>query len=96
MVQGRGHKSLLSGDPLMVVDDLGHDEPEKLFRERRVEARLSGQGAQSSDLGLFATRIGGGQTGCSFVFTHGLSDLEAFSQHMDQRSVNIVDAGSIF
>ena len=33
----------------MVVDDLGHDEPQELLGERRIEPRLLGEGAEPFD-----------------------------------------------
>ena len=44
------------GDALVVVDDLGDDEPQELLGERRIETRLLRERAQAGELDLFTAR----------------------------------------
>ena len=77
---------------LVVMNDLGHDEPQELFREHRIETRVDRQGPQPRDLQLLARRVGGRQPDLCLVTTHVLGDLEPLGQEMDQRGVDVVDA----
>jgi hypothetical protein len=43
---------------------------------------------------LFACGVGWRHLGFCFVLTDSLSNAESFREHMDERSVNIVDAAS--
>ncbi len=82
------------GDPLMVVDHLGNDEPQELLGEHRVEPSLLGQRAQPFDLALLTLEIGGRQPDRGLVPTDLLGDLEAFGQQVHQGSVDVVDTRS--
>ena len=52
---GRG---ATTGDPLVVVDDLGDHEVEELLRERRVQPGLVGEVAQVARLRALADEAG--------------------------------------
>ncbi len=85
---------VLLGDPLMMMYDFSHDETQKLLGEDRVEARLFGECPQSSDLFGFTFHVSSRKADRRLVTADILRDLESFSQQMDQRRVDVVDAGS--
>ena len=74
------------------MDDLGHDETQKLLGEDRIETGLDGQRPQPRDLLFLARRVGWRQADLSLVTAHVLGDLEALGQEMDERGVDVVDA----
>ena len=78
-------------EALMVTDHFIDDEAQELLRKLRIESRISGELAESSDLSILATRIGGGQTGFRFVAPDGLRHLEPLGEHVDKRRIDIVD-----
>lgn len=84
----------LSGDALVVTDDLGDDEGQELLGEFRVELGIGRQGAQALNLLLFARRVSRGKPAGSFQFAHGAGDFEPFSQQVHQRRIKVVDASA--
>lgn len=84
----------LLGDPLMVMDDLGDDEPEELLGEDGVEPCLLGERSKSRHLAFLACRVGGRQAGGCLVPPDVLGDLEALGEEVDERGVDVVDARS--
>ncbi len=79
---------------LMVPDHLVDDEPQELLAKVRIELSIRRQRAQPGDLAVFARRVGSGQGMFRLVGADRLGDAEAFRQHVDQRGVDIVDAGA--
>ena len=85
----------LLGDSLMMMNHFGDDESQKLLGEDRIEPSFERQGTEARDLPIFAFGIGSRQTDLGFVPAHSLGDLEPLGQQMDQRRVDVVDAGAI-
>lgn len=83
-----------AGDLLVVTDHLGNDEPEELLGEHRIEAGFDSQLTEPCHLAVFPIGVGGGQASGRLVPTDVLSDLEPFRQEVDERCVDVVDAGS--
>jgi len=78
----------------MVSDDLVNDEPKELLGERRVKPRVLGELAKMCNLDGLAIRVGRRQAHNGLVFPDALGDLEPFGQKVNQRRVDVVDAGS--
>jgi hypothetical protein len=78
----------------MVPDDLLDDEAEDLLRELRVQPRLDGELAQSPDLFGFPLRVRRRQPVGRFELADLLGAPEALREQMDQRRVEVVDAGA--
>ncbi len=79
----------------MVADHLAHDEAEERLGERRVEPGLDREGAQPGDLLVLARRVGRRQPDGGLVPAHRLGDLEPLGKQVDQRGVDVVDAGPV-
>ncbi len=79
----------------MVPDHFLNDEAQEFLAEIGVELRFAGQFAQTLDLAVLACGVGGGQGMLGLVRTHGLGDAKPLGQYVDQRGIDIVDAGAI-
>lgn len=77
-----------------MADHFVDDEADELLAEVGVEMRVFRQCAQARDLAFFPAGVGSGQVGMSLVFTHSLGDPKTLGEHVDQRGVDIVDAGA--
>ncbi len=86
--------SALALGPFVVADHFVDHEADELLAEVRIEVRVLGQLAQAGYLAFLAAGVGGGQVGLRLVFAHGLGDPEPLCEHMDQRGVDVVDAGA--
>lgn len=82
----------VAGDPLMVSDHFGDDEVEELLREGRVQFRVLREAAQAGDLFGFAVGVGRGQFVVRLEMADLLGALEALGEHVDNGSVDVVDA----
>ena len=80
----------------MVVDDLIHDEAEEFLAEGWIEASRIGEGTKASDLHALTVRISGRKPDLCLVFADAFGDLEALSEHMDERRIDVVDAVATF
>jgi octaprenyl-diphosphate synthase len=76
-------------------DHLVDYEAQKLLGEIRIEIGVSGQLTESPNLPLLSCRIGRGQVILGLVAPNRLRHLEAFSQHENQRCIDIVDAFAV-
>ncbi len=74
------------------MDDLVDDEAQELLAEGGVETSFLGEGPEPGDLNSFAIGIGWSEAHLCLVFTHSLRDFEAFSEQMNERSIDIVNA----
>jgi hypothetical protein len=79
----------------MVTDHLGDHKAQKALTERRVEIGRCGQVSQSSDLLSLTVGVGGRKARDSLVLPDGLRNFEPLGQQKNQRSINIVNAGSV-
>ena len=79
----------------MMADYFLDDEAQELFAKIRVQLRLCRQLAQPGDLAFLARGVRWGQGMCGLIGAHRLGDAKPFGQHMDQRGIDIVDAGAI-
>ena len=89
---------------IAILRELGWDAPIylhgaimplcRLYQEFGVELGVAGQFTQPRDLAFLAARIAGGQGIFGLVGTDRLGDPKAFGQDVDQRGVDIVDAGA--
>ncbi len=82
-------------DPLMVSDHLIDNEPQEFLTEFRIKIGITGELPQARNLFLFAGRISRRKVIFGFIFTNGLSYLEPFGEHENQRGIDIVDALAI-
>ena len=74
-------------------DDLIDDEPQELLAELGIEAGCVGQLTETGDLLGLAVRIGRGEPHLGLVLTDPFRDLEPFGQQVNERGVDVVDAG---
>lgn len=77
-----------------MVDHFVDHETDELLSEIRVQVRVFGQFAQAGYLAFLAAGVGRGQVRLRLVFAHRLGDPEALGEHVDQRCIDIVDAGA--
>ena len=77
------------------MDDLGHDEPQELLGEDRIEARLLGERPQACDLSLLALGIGGREADLGLVTADVLGHLESLGEQVHQGGIDVVDARSV-
>ena len=77
-----------------MTDHFVDHEPDEFFAKVRVKVGFFRQAAQAGNLAFLATGIAGGQLPFRLVCAHGLGDAEAFGKHVDQRRIDIVDAGA--
>ena len=81
---------------VVVADHLIDDETQEFLAERWIKTGLVGERAQSCDLHRLTVRVGRSKTRGCLVFADPLGDLESFREHMNQRRIDVVDAGSTF
>ena len=77
-----------------MADHLVDDEPQELFPEIGIELGVFGQPAESRDLALLTRRVGWRKRVFGLVGAHRLGDAEPLGEHMDQRRIDVVDAGT--
>ncbi len=77
-----------------MADHFLDDEAQELLGELGIELGICRQLPQPGDLPLLAARIGGGQAVLGLVGADRLGDAEALGEDVDQRGVDIVDAGA--
>src|SRR5829696_3918636 len=77
---------------LVVADDFGDDEVEKLLRELRIQFGVGGKGPESGNLVRFAVRICRRQTVPCLEFANLLGDLEPLREQVHQGGIHVVDA----
>jgi hypothetical protein len=78
----------------VVADDLGDDEVEELLRERRVEVGLERELLEPRDLPFLTRRVRRREVVLGLQTADALGVLEPNGQHVDERSVDVVDAGT--
>ncbi len=78
----------------MVADYLFNNEAQELFAEFRVQIGLFRQFAEALDLPCFAGGVCRRKRDPGLVLTNGLRDSKPFRQHMNDCSIDIVDAFS--
>lgn len=76
----------------MVPDDFVDDEAKKLLAEFGIEVGFLGQLSKPRDLARFAVGIRRGEGGFRLVFAYRLGDPEPFSEHVNDRGIDVVDA----
>jgi len=79
----------------VVPDDLVDDEAQEFLAEIGIELRIFCQFAQSRDLAFLPPGIGRGKVHLRLVGADRLGDAEALRQDMDQRGIDVVDAGAV-
>lgn len=80
---------------LVVADHLVDNKPQELLAEIRVELRVRRQRAQAGDLAFFAGEVGRRQVPFRLIGANRFGDAEPFRQHVNQRGVDVVDAGAV-
>ena len=78
----------------MVPDYLVDDKSQEFLRKLGVQLCFSGQFAQPGDLRFFASGIAGRQGVFGFVGADRFGNAEPLGQDVDQRGIDIVDAGA--
>lgn len=77
----------------MVADDFVDDEADELFAEVGIEVGFFRELPQACDLAFLARWVGRREVPLGLVVPNGLGDAKALRQDVDQRGVNVVDAG---
>ena len=76
----------------MMANDLVDHETQELLGEIGIELGFFGKFAQTGDLSILPTGVGGGQSRHCLVAPDRLRDLESFGKHVDERGIDVVDA----
>lgn len=82
------------GDGFVMADDFVNDEGQKFFGKVRIEMSIASKLAQAFDLPCFAGRVCRRKMGTGLELSDFLRAAEAFRKHVDQGSVDIVDAAA--
>lgn len=81
---------------VVVANHLVDDEAKELLAKRWVESGRVSHGAEPSNLYRFTVGVSRCKADLSFVLTHALGDLESFGEQMNERGIDVVDAGAAF
>lgn len=76
----------------MVSNDFIDDEAQELLAEHRVKTGIVREGTKPLDLFGLPVWIGRRIADLGLVIPDPLRDLEAFSQHVDESCIDVVDA----
>jgi len=77
-----------------MANDFLHDEIQEFLGKVGIEFGRGCQFAQAFDLLGFPRGIGRRQAVLGFIFSNLLREFESFGQKVNQRSIDIVDAGA--
>src|SRR6478609_3547636 len=91
-VQDRDLVLVLAGDPLVVPDDLAHDELAELLGERRVQTGGLRDAGEAGDLLLVPGRVRGRQPTLGLELADPARELEALGEQVHEGGVDVVDA----